>query len=267
MTGPAGDLVMVERDAGIALVTLNRPEAMNAISRALRHRLCAVLAELDADPAIAVIILTGAGERAFSAGLDLKEMGSQAERPDPQLDNPVRALEACRKPVIGAINGVAVTGGFELALACDILLASTRARFADTHSRVGLLPGWGLSQRLSRTIGLYRARELSFSGNFIDAATAERWGLVNRVVAPDALLPAARALAADIASADPACVMAHKQLINDGAALPLGEALAFERAFSAERNRSQRGADIAARREAVQARGRGQQGSQQETAA
>src|SRR5262249_22598137 len=161
--------------------------AMNALSKALRAALHQGLQELEADPAIRAIVLTGAGERAFTAGLDLKELGSDpdgmtaANAPDPAL-NPVAAVLACRKPVVGAINGAAITGGFELALACDVLICSSAARFADTHARVGIAPGWGLSQRLSRLIGPYRAKQLSLTGNFLDARTAEAWGLVNMVV-------------------------------------------------------------------------------------
>ena len=131
--------------------------------------------------------LTGAG-KAFCAGLDLRELGSEGVPTLGDASDPVRALAAFGKPVIAAVNGAAVTGGFELALACDVLLASTEARFADTHARIGVIPGWGLSQKLSRLIGLPRAKEMAFSGNFIDAETAERWGLVNRVLSPDALL-------------------------------------------------------------------------------
>ncbi|HYC56632.1 MAG TPA: enoyl-CoA hydratase-related protein [Candidatus Binatia bacterium] len=113
-------------------------------------------------------------------------------------------------PVIGAINGFAITGGFELALACDVLIASTQARFADTHARVGLVPGWGLSQRLSRAVGIYRAKEISLTGNYVSAEQAEHWGLVNRVVASQDLLPACRALAEDMLSCVPATLRAYK---------------------------------------------------------
>ena len=195
-------LVTTEISEGVAIVTLNRPEAMNALSKALRAELAEAMLALANDDAVRAVVLTGAGHRAFTAGLDLKELGASTEglgaanATDPR-DNPVKAVEQCAKPVIGAINGVAITGGFEVALACDMLIASDTARFADTHARVGVMPGWGLSQKLSRLIGMARAKELSLSGNFLDAATAERWGLVNRVVAPDALLPAAIALAAE----------------------------------------------------------------------
>jgi enoyl-CoA hydratase len=258
-------LVKVERDGAVATVTMNRPEAMNALSRGLRAQLAQVMRELDADPKIAVVILTGAGERAFTAGLDLKELGQDtanlgAANAEDAAANPVKAVEHCRKPIIGAINGVAITGGFELALACDILIAADNARFADTHARVGILPGWGLSQKLSRAIGVYRAKELSLSGNFLDARTACEWGLVNRVVPAAELLPAAKKLAADIASADPAMVQAYKAVIDEGHAQSLGDALATEHRRSSEANRRVSAADVEARRRAVTERGRGQIG-------
>ena len=156
------------------------------------------------------------------------------------------------------MHGVAITGGFELALACDLLLASTEARFADTHARIGVMPGWGLSQKLPRLIGRGRAREMAFSGNFIDAATAERWGLVNRVLPEAELLPAALALAADMASALPEALRAYKRVLNEGECLPLGEALALEKRHSRDWARHQSAEALEQRRTAVQARGREQ---------
>ena len=257
------DLVTVEVADGVATVTLNRPEAMNALSKALRAELYRAMCRVNDDDAVRVVILTGAGTRAFTAGLDLKELGSEpgalgAANAEGADENPVKAIETCRKPVIGAINGVAITGGFEVALACDILIASETARFADTHARVGVMPGWGLSQKLSRLIGIARAKELSFSGNFLDAATAERWGLVNRVVAADDLMAAARALAADIATADPDFIAAYKALIDDGFARPFGEGIALEHERSSAANRAVTPEAVEARRAAVQARGRAQ---------
>lgn len=254
-------LVLVTRDDAVATVTLNRPEAMNALSRALRAEFAAAMRGLAADDAIRAIVLTGAGERAFTAGLDLKELGADtgnlgAANAEGADENPVKAIELCPQPVIGAINGVAITGGFEVALACDMLIASTHARFADTHARVGVMPGWGLSQKLSRLIGLGRAKELSLTGNFLGAEAARDWGLVNRVVAPEDLLPAAQALARDIASADPAMVRAYRALIDDGYALPYGEALALEHARSSAANRTVSADAVEARRLAVMKRGR-----------
>lgn len=256
-------LVTIERDGPVAVVTMNRPEAMNALSSALREELARAMVEVNEDEAIRAVILTGAGTRAFTAGLDLKELGTQglgAANAETPAANPVKAIEQCRKPVIGAINGVAITGGFEVALACDILIASENARFADTHARVGIMPGWGLSQKLSRLIGISRAKELSLSGNFLDAQTACAWGLVNRVVAADELLPAAKQLAADIATADPAMVQAYKALIDQGFAEPFGAAVALEHRISSARNAQVSGGEVEERRRAVMERGRAQQG-------
>lgn len=256
-------LVDIEIEDGIAVVTLNRPEAMNALSRALRAELAAAMRAVDADDAVRCVILTGAGERAFTAGLDLKELGSDtshlgAANATDAEENPVKAIEQCRKPVIGAINGVAITGGFEVAIACDILIASEKARFADTHARVGILPGWGLSQKLSRIVGISRAKQLSFSGNFLDAETACAWGLVNAVVPAGELIIHAKALARDIASVDPAMVQSYKRLIDDGYALPFGEAMAHEHRFSSAANSQVSAEAVEARRLAVIERGRGQ---------
>ena len=253
--------VLVTRDDAVATVTLNRPEAMNALSRALRAELAAAMRALAADDSVRAIILTGAGERAFTAGLDLKELGADASNlgaanAEDADENPVKAIDLCPQPVIGAINGVAITGGFEVALACDILIASTHARFADTHARVGIMPGWGLSQKLSRIIGIGRAKQLSLTGNFLGAEAARDWGLVNSVVAPEELLPAAEALARDIASADPVMVAEYKRLIDDGYGLPFGDALALEQARSRAANGRVSAEDVEARRMAVMARGR-----------
>lgn len=256
-------LVDVRISDGVAVVTLNRPEAMNALSKALRAELAAAMLAVDADDAVRAVVLTGAGTRAFTAGLDLKELGADASAMGDATGetaeaNPVKAIEQCGKPVIGAINGVAITGGFELALACDVLIGSENARFADTHARVGIMPGWGLSQKLSRLIGIYRAKELSLSGNFLDAKTAEAWGLLNRVVPAEALLATAVSLAADMATIDPAFSAAYKRLIDEGFAGTFGDGLALETARSSAANRAVTPDAVAKRREAVQARGRQQ---------
>jgi len=254
--------VTVERHGPVALVTLNRPSAMNALSRDLRAALADAMIALDRDDRVRAVVLTGAGARAFTAGLDLEELGSEglgAANASQPAANPVKAVEQCRKPVVGAINGVAITGGFELALACDVLIGSENARFADTHARVGIMPGWGLSQKLSRTIGISRAKELSLTGNFLDAQTACEWGLINRVVAADELIPAAMALAADMASADPAMIQAYKALIDQGYAASFGDALTLEHTTSSIRNSAVSGSEVEERRRAVMERGRSQQ--------
>ena len=254
-------LVLTDIDvAGCALVTLNRPAALNALSRALRGELAACIDKLEADPAVRVLILTGAG-RAFCAGLDLKELGSGAAGLGVdnavEVGDPVSALQRFSGPVIGAINGPAVTGGFELALACDVLLASPQARFADTHARIGVAPGWGLSQKLSRAIGIYRAREISLTGNWVSAEQAAAWGFVNRVVPAEELLPAARALAADMLGCLPEMLVRYKKIIDDGFALAFGQGMQLERERSREYNAQVGAAAIEARREAVRERNRG----------
>lgn len=259
MTEP---LVLIDRDtAGLAVLTLNRPQAMNALSSGLMTALAQAIDAQAADPSVRVLILTGAG-RAFCAGLDLKELGSGAHRLGgdgsgiARLD-PLVSIGRFDGPVIGAINGAAVTGGFELALACDVLLASPAARFADTHARIGISPGWGLSQRLSRAIGPYRAHEVSFTGNWVSAEQAAAWGFVNRVVAADDLLPAARALAADMLGTVPDMLRRYKATIRDGYAQPFGAALHLERERARAFNAGVAASAVESRREAVRERNRG----------
>jgi enoyl-CoA hydratase len=254
-------LLLIEKADGVATVTMNRPEAMNAMSKALRAELDKAFTALDTDDEVRAVVLTGAGERAFTAGLDLKELGQEgvgAANATEAASNPVRAIQQCGKPVIGAINGVAITGGFELALACDVLIASTNARFADTHARVGIVPGWGLSQKLSRLIGIYKAKELSLTGNFLDAKTAEAWGLVNRVVAPEELLPTARKLASDMATIPPEMLRFYKTLIDDGFDLAFGESMELEHSRSSSRNTNVSAELVEKNRLDVLARGRKQ---------
>ncbi len=253
-------LVATEVDAaGYAVLTLNRPAQLNALSRALMSELAAAIDACEANPAVRVLILTGAG-RAFCAGLDLKEIGAgqgSLGAGGQRAGDPVAALARFRGPVLGAINGMAVTGGFELALACDVLIATNTARFADTHARVGVAPGWGLSQKLSRAIGPYRARELSFSGNWVSAEQAAAWGFVNRVVAPDELMPAARQLAQDMLANLPEMLVRYKAIIEDGFKLAYGEALQLERERAGEFNSRVATSAIEQRREAVRKRNRG----------
>jgi enoyl-CoA hydratase len=257
-------ILRVEHDGGVAVVTLNRGKQLNALSVALRREIVAAMRSLAADPGVKVIILTGSG-RAFSAGVDLKEAGATGfalGTGDKAVDagdiNLAAAFAACPQPIIGAINGFAITGGFELALMCDLLLASSEARFADTHGRVGLMPVWGLSQKLQRIIGPGRAKELSFSGNFLDAATAERWGLVNRVLAPEELMPAARKLAAEMAQVDGALLRKMKAVMEEGAAMPLPEALKLEIHVGNAHNAAVTPQAAEASRKTVMDRGRGQ---------
>lgn len=255
-------LVLVDHQDGIAVVTLNRPTALNALSTGLRNAISNTFVELRNDEKTEVIILTGAG-RAFTVGLDLKELGG--EKPADAARSAIDLADALAnvpQPVIGAINGFAITGGFELALMCDFLIASPEARFADTHARVGVVPGWGLSQRLPRLIGANRAKELSLTGNYLDAQTACAWGLVNRVVPADQLLPTCLQLARDILSTEPVTRREIKRLIDAGWHSTLAEGLRLEdEASKAHGRREVRPEKVAARRAAIQARGREQSGS------
>jgi enoyl-CoA hydratase len=258
----ADPVLLTDKSEGILTLTLNRPTAMNALSRELRRAIAGAFHAAGSDPDVGVIILTGAG-RAFSAGLDLKELGGEtAASPDigeaVSTGDLIQTMSRCDRPIIGAVNGVAVTGGFELALACDLLIASTEARFADTHARVGIMPGWGLSQKLSRLIGIGRAKELSLTGNYCSAEQACAWGLVNRVVAPAELLPACRALAKDMLSCDPDVLKSYKRVIDDGYATTFAEGLRIEGERNREHAKTVTPEKIAARRAAVTSRGRSQ---------
>ncbi len=254
-------VLLMEKKDGIATLTLNRPKAMNALSRELVSSIGQTFTDLKEDKETGVVILTGAG-RAFCAGLDLKELSEQgvAERETGASDtlNTIDIIQGFDRPIIGAINGVAITGGFELALACDFLIASTEARFADTHARVGVLPGWGLSQKLSRMIGIGRAKELAFTGNYLSAEQALEWGLVNRVVEPDELLSVCRTLATDMLSCVPGMVSSYKHVIDQGYGMTFSEALRMERELSKEHARKLTADFIASQRQGVQERGRKQ---------
>ncbi|MEM7078438.1 MAG: enoyl-CoA hydratase [Pseudomonadota bacterium] len=244
-------VLLVTREDGVATLTLNRPEQRNALSLELRWALSDTIHELRDDPAVDVVILTGNGP-AFCAGLDLKEMGTPGAKGKSPLDPPA-LLRTLPQPVIGAINGVAITGGFEISLSCDLLLATPQTRFADTHARVGLIAGWGLGARLSRAVGLARAKELSLTGNFLSAERAYEWGLVNRIVERQDLLPTAHALAQDMRSCVPEVMREYKQQIDRAYDLPLGEAMRYE-VDICRRHQPPAAETVAERRLTIQAR-------------
>jgi enoyl-CoA hydratase len=273
MTDPI-EVLLVDVSDGVATITLNRPESRNALSLELLRALPRAVRDCDARDDVRAIVLTGA-EPAFCAGLDLKELGAgklnaevapkdSGERgSDEQGGGAGRwrgPFPATRVPVIGAVNGVAVTGGLELALACDVLIASERARFADTHARVGIMPGWGLSVLLPQAVGLRRAKQMSITGNYVDASTALEWGLVNQVVAHEDLLATAHALAHDVASNDPDAVARLLQTYREGAELTVAEAwrLEGEVARSWRPGGAVDPAEVERRRQAVMQRGRTQ---------
>jgi enoyl-CoA hydratase len=258
----ADPILLIERDKAVAKITLNRPEALNALSRALRSDIVKAFTTLKDDPEIRAVVLTGAG-RAFTAGVDLKEAGQTGfalgATEDAKEIDLARAMMAYPWPIIGAINGFAITGGFELALLCDVLLASENAKFADTHARVGIMPGWGLSQRLPRLIGISRAKELSLSGNYLDAETAERWGLVNRVYKADELVPAAMKLAHEMTGCMPVMSRSYKKIIDDGFGMNFSDALKEEIRRSAEHAQTVTASAVEEARKQVTERGRGLQ--------
>ena len=246
------DVLLIGTEDRIRTLTLNRPQSRNALSSALRTKFFDALRDAEADEDVDVVILTGA-DPVFCAGLDLKELGDSMDLPDISPKWPPMT-----KPVIGAINGAAVTGGLELALYCDILIASEQARFADTHARVGLLPTWGLSVRLPQKVGVGMARRMSLTGDYLSAADALRAGLVTEVVAHDELLPAARRLAASIVGNNQNAVralLASYHRIDDAGTAP---GLAIEAESAAQWMNTATGDDIAANRDAVLQRGRAQ---------
>lgn len=188
----------------IATITINRPSARNALSSEVLRLIPQFMSRADADPAVDVLILTGT-DPAFCAGLDLKELGDTAGNlsgtgadGSPNAQGVRGPFPPLTKPLIAAVNGVAITGGFELALNADFIIASENAKFGDTHARVGVMPGWGLTVLLPQAIGFRRAREMSFTGNFMDAHEALAFGLVNHVVAHADLIPFTRQIANDI---------------------------------------------------------------------
>jgi enoyl-CoA hydratase len=256
--------VLLDVADGIATVTLNRPAVRNALSSEVLRLLPDLMRTAEADDNVNVIVLTGA-DPAFCAGVDLNELGATGVNAGSSsgLDGPPTRSGArgpfprLTKPLIGAINGVAVTGGLELALNCDFLIASERAKFGDTHARVGVMPGWGLTVLLPQAIGVRRAREMSFTGNFMSADEALQTGLVNHVVPHAELIPFTRAVAADIVGNEADAVRQIRQTYaviahdDDGWETEARDSRAWGRSRSSPET-------ISSRRAAIQERGRRQ---------
>ncbi len=221
--------LLVDVRGPVALVTLNRPEARNALSLDLARGLSSALRQLDADSGVRVIVLIGA-DPAFCAGLDLKSLA--ADGPDYlhaiHEANCIRLVGELATPVVGAVNGAAFTGGLEIALGCDFLIAGERAVFADTHARVGVLPGGGMTVRLPDRVGPGWARRMSFTGEVVDADLALRIGLVTEVVAHDGLLDRAMEVAQQIADTDGEILRSVKRIYDAGWDVTTGSALAVE---------------------------------------
>lgn len=254
------DVLLVDVAERIATVTMNRPDARNALNGELRAALPRTLQQLDGDDDVDVIILTGT-DPAFCAGLDLKELGSRPRAESPVQTDPVvtKPWPDMVKPVIGAVNGVAITGGFELALNCSFLIASEHARFADTHARVGVMPGWGLTVLLPQAVGVRKAREMSTTGNFLTAEEALRFGLVNHVVPHAELLPFTRQIAADIAGNDQAGVRRMLETYDAVTGTTVVDGWQVERRMATEWQAGRFDpAEVERRRDAIMARGRQQ---------
>jgi len=259
MTEPT---VILEKSEGIATIIMNRPQAMNALNKDLADSLFDAWRDVLEDDSMRVAILTGAG-KAFCGGLDLKEIvGLDNSLSESEMSQAIGRFHLemfkFKGPIIGAINGPAVTGGFELALRCDILIASTKGSFADTHARVGFIPGGGLTQILPRIIGNARAKELSFTGNFLSAEKAEAWGLVNQVVAPENLLEVCQNLARQMLPGNQFVIQEYKRLIDEGFLTTIDQGLKAEReAHLAYAQQSTQNFDDS-KRQAIQSRGREQ---------
>ncbi|MDT5288822.1 MAG: enoyl-CoA hydratase [Mycobacterium sp.] len=228
------DELVTRTDRGAVLVlTMNRPSSRNALNRELIRSLYAALKSADADDSVRAVVLTGA-DPAFCAGVDLKEAARDGMKyfAEFKSNSCISAVAEMRTPTLGAINGATFTGGLELALGCDFLIASERAVFADTHARVGILPGGGMTARLPRVVGAAMARRMSMTGEVVDAVRAERIGLVTEVVAHDRLLDRAVELAGQIAEVPKPTMLGLKDIYVTGAAAVVDPALAAEAAIA-----------------------------------
>ena len=259
--GIEGDSLLIERSERIATLTLNRPQQHNALSRVLRENLTRAFIGLEADDDIDVIIITGAGDKAFCAGVDLKELETSPLTPDDMGYDCafMEALFALRKPMIAAVNGIAAAGGFEIAGSSDLIVAAEHARFADTHSRVGIVSAWGFTQTLRQLVGPARARYLSFTGNYISAQTAKDWGLAIEVVAASELQAHCRRLAADIASCHQPTLRKVRDCMKRGERETAAAGLQLEAGYAKACVVDLDLAAFVERRERVMSRGRTQQ--------
>src|SRR6201999_961889 len=224
------ETILVEREERVGIITLNRPKALNALNSQVMDEVTTAAAEFDNDPGIGAIIITGS-EKAFAAGADIKEMSSLSfsEVFDADFFAPWAKLAAVRTPTIAAVAGYALGGGCELAMMCDVLIAADTAKFGQPEIKLGVLPGMGGSQRLTRAIGKAKAMDLILTGRTIDAAEAERSGLVSRVVAADDLLTEAKTVATTISQMSRSATRMAKEVVNRAYESTLAEGLLYER--------------------------------------
>ena len=219
--------IIFEKEENIAIITFNRPEAMNALNNQTRAEFRAAIDDVASDDEVKVLILTGSG-KAFVAGSDIKEFNATTPFAAHNIRRLGEMVEQLEKPVIAAVNGFCLGGGNEIAMGCDIIIASDKAKFGQTEINIGIIPGGGGAQRLQRLIGACRAKELIFTGDIIRAEEADRLGLVNRVVPMDELMPTAREIAAKIATKSAAALKLAKQAINYGMQTNLASGLKYE---------------------------------------
>ena len=223
--------LIVEAHGPVTLVRLNRPQALNALNQALLAELAAVITAAEADPAVRCLVLTGS-ERAFAAGADIKEMADKSYADMFLADTftaAARTIEQARKPIIAAVSGFALGGGCELAMMCDFILATDTAKFGQPEINLGVMPGIGGTQRLTRFVGKSKAMEMALTGRMMDAAEAEWAGLVSRIVPADKLVEEALAVAAKIAAQSPVAVMMNKELVETAYETTLSAGVAVER--------------------------------------
>jgi enoyl-CoA hydratase len=230
--------ILFERDGAVAALTINRPKALNALNAATLREMVAAVEPLSSDPTLRALIVTGAGEKSFVAGADIAEMKSLSATEALELSSlghlAGRLLEELPFVTIAAVNGFALGGGCELAMACDLIYASEKARFGQPEVALGVMPGFGGTSRLVRRVGLQRAKELVFTGDTFTAEQALTLGLVLKVLSPEQLLPHCREVAGRVASRAPLAIAQAKRVMNEGADLPLAAANALERqAFAA----------------------------------
>ena len=228
------EYLIYQKESGVARITMNRPEVMNALNPALLIEIKAALEDAGKDDDVRVVVLTGAG-RAFSAGVDLTSLGNhklEKGRVGPVMDDPgrdvINTIQSIPKVVIAMVNGYCFTGALEIVLACDLIIAAEDAKFGDTHTRWGIQPSWGMSQRLPRTVGMLKAKELSFTADMITGQEAERIGLANRAVPAEKLEETVQELAEKIMANSPETVAAVKYLYNNGMMVTLEKGLELE---------------------------------------
>jgi enoyl-CoA hydratase len=257
------ETILYEKDGPAAVLTINRPDKLNALDQQVLTDLLQAVSQAACEDDVAALVLTGAGEKAFVAGADIAAMlrltPLQARAFADLGHGLCNALADCPKPVIAAVNGFALGGGTELAIACDVIYASEKARFGQPEVKLGIIPGFGGTQRLARLVGLQKAKELIFTGDIIDAQEALRIGLACAVFPPADLLPKAKELAKRIAAAGPVAVGQAKRAMNHGHDLSLPAALELEKQtfaalFGTEDRREGMGAFVEKRKPAFQGR-------------